>query len=864
MAVQFSAISNLWTDATWQTVDTTSYLKSEAATTNSTTSYVASQTFTPGAITVEGILLRVKGTTATPTGTFSVELYNSTGAASVATVTCNATDITNNNTNLEGGWVYFKFGSPVALLAATAYSIRVRSSVAGTVTVYRNATAGNWSRGLVTTTTGSLAASDDIIICGNVTAAATTTVNTVTFNYTGANAYNSVEVGAYGKLIGQNSASTNYKLTINSAGLFIVSNNGIVEFNTSLSRLPSDSTFVITMINATDGVNYIDVRNGGTFKAFGASKTRRCLLAADAAIAATTLTSDISTGWKSGDNIGIAGTNGITQQQQRTLSIDASGTTITIGSGLTYATLGTSPVQADVVNLTSNFKVLGTSISLRTYIKGVYNSIIECDQLEFQYCAPSVSVGAFYVFPQPYATGYYGTVTITNCTFWRQVNSFCITPNNAVVNGIFIDGVISYIEGSSGGHFNVEWVSTPPASLVNIYKNIVCIGGSTAMGSYNVNYLYAVIENNTFANCASYGIFIYGYGKPASNYSLINNCKIYSCTYGIYTAGANNSYTTALVNLTSITIYRCTVGIAFLSNTINFNIESCTLFSNTTSNIKLGNVDKVKFINTSIQGGTAVITPRGVQFENGYSRGSVIFERCSIGTVTPHTTADITADVYYINALFNTCTFGSSVLVENTHNLTGSSKIRFQRLNNISSNHRTYTSLGSIINDTTIFNTSSSSIRLTPVSQGSNSLSDRKLISTIFQTSVNNGSTATISIKVRKSVVGDGTAYNGSQPRLILKSNPSAGSTYNNDIVCATATNAANGAWETLSYTLPVAVTDNVGMEFYVDCDGTTGWVNVDTFVSNNNNSMTYFMNGEPVSDIATSSGGETSFIFLS
>ena len=70
-----------------------------------------------------------------------------------------------------------------------------------------------------------------------------------------------------------------------------------------------------------------------------------------------------------------------------------------------------------------------------------------------------------------------------------------------------------------------------------------------------------------------------------------------------------------------------------------------------------------------------------------------------------------------------------------------------------------------------------------------------------------------------------------SRPVLLismLKSNPSAGSAYNSDIVCATAS-AAAGTWETLSYTLPSAVTDNVGMEFYVDCDGTTGWINIDS-----------------------------------
>jgi hypothetical protein len=36
-----------------------------------------------------------------------------------------------------------------------------------------------------------------------------------------------------------------------------------------------------------------------------------------------------------------------------------------------------------------------------------------------------------------------------------------------------------------------------------------------------------------------------------------------------------------------------------------------------------------------------------------------------------------------------------------------------------------------------------------------------------------------------------------------------------------------NGQWETLSYTTPAVTNDGI-VEFYVDCDGTTGWINVD------------------------------------
>jgi hypothetical protein len=66
--------------------------------------------------------------------------------------------------------------------------------------------------------------------------------------------------------------------------------------------------------------------------------------------------------------------------------------------------------------------------------------------------------------------------------------------------------------------------------------------------------------------------------------------------------------------------------------------------------------------------------------------------------------------------------------------------------------------------------------------------------------------------------------YNGSQPRLILKANPAIGVA--NDTVIATAS-AAAGTWAQISGTTAAATDDGV-MEFTVDCDGTTGWINVD------------------------------------
>jgi hypothetical protein len=89
---------------------------------------------------------------------------------------------------------------------------------------------------------------------------------------------------------------------------------------------------------------------------------------------------------------------------------------------------------------------------------------------------------------------------------------------------------------------------------------------------------------------------------------------------------------------------------------------------------------------------------------------------------------------------------------------------------------------------------------------------------------VDDGGTITINAYVRKSATGDGAAYNGNQPRLIVRANPVAGIT--TDTVLDTMT-VGTGTWEQLTGTT-AAVDADGALEFYVDCDGTAGWINVD------------------------------------
>src|SRR4030066_1051128 len=96
MAVLISCATGNFTDAsTWALGNATSLLDSEAGNTALTTSYVDSSQFTPGAITIDGIAVKIASRAASPTGTISVELYNNTLSASVAgtEVVLNVSDI---------------------------------------------------------------------------------------------------------------------------------------------------------------------------------------------------------------------------------------------------------------------------------------------------------------------------------------------------------------------------------------------------------------------------------------------------------------------------------------------------------------------------------------------------------------------------------------------------------------------------------------------------------------------------------------------------------------------------------------------------------------------------------------------------
>lgn len=806
MAVLMSNSSGNFTSAgTWSVVDNTSYLNSESNTTSLTTAFVSSQNFTPGAITIDGIAVKVASRSATPSGTISIRLFNASLASAVAgtTVTINVSDI--NATS--GGWYFFKFAAPVLLLVATNYNVQASVSVNGQVALYRNATAANWSRCLRTTTTAAPAATDTLLINGEYTAAATNSSFTVTMNNTAGTVFGKIEISNLGKLAYGTAASTNYRLVVDSATELEVFAGGTLEIGTSGTPIPSTSTATLEFSITTNVDSGLNVNPAGTFTVYGATKTISTKLAADVSIGATSLTTSTSTSWLSGDSIAIASTTRTASQAERTtLTANAVGTTVSV-SALIAAHSGTLPTRADIINLTRNVKIFGTSSTLQAYLLFQSTAIVDVNYAEIYFMGSAtgnkrgINVNTTT-----------GSCNISNCAIYdfSVASSIGILTSSTANNFTLSNNVFHLINNSAIEIGSTTGTNYTVSGCINI-RNLNSNG-------YSFLDLGGTITNNTSTSSASVGM---RFSDLSFTGTISGNTAYSNNSFGFNIQDATGAGTAKYQSMSTLTAWNNNNNGIRLNNIFNIELASLAVFGNATANIQNGSYcAKLLFSSANIEAGFPVVSPIGYSLASDQS--DIIFQNCAFAGLTPHSTADVSIPSANIFATvqFRNCTLNSATKVLNTStNLIHGSKLQFSRFQGIAANHITYKRFGTIQPDTVIYNRASPSSRLIPNN------STKKLRSTIKKIAVPSGQTATISVFVRKSVIGDGTAYNGNQPRLVLRFNSAVGIT--SDVVLATATNAANGAFELLTGTTP-AITDDAVFEVEVDCDGTTGWVNVD------------------------------------
>lgn len=795
------ATGNFTTNTTWGLANANSFLDAYGASSTAlTTSYTYSNTFVPGAVTIDAIGVSISTRAASPTGTMKVQLYDNTASVEIAAVTINVSDIQSASRN---GWYVFKLASSVTLTAGNAYKIGALTSSSSQVNLYYSSTTTNWLRFLRETSDNTPAAGDILIVAGEVTGAGTSNSFTVTMNNTattqfGTNvaATTALAVCAFSTLNWGTSASTNYNLYL--AGHLELWAYGTMNIGTSSTAMPRTSTATLKIVSGASKAFAIYGYALSTFNAYGATITTKAKLAADKAVGSTSITTDVTTNWVANDVVIVSSTlqDGLTDR--KTVS-SSSGTTVNFSSGLSYAHLGNSTIWALALNVTRNVKIIGTSTTYPVYIS-IQAVAAVFRYVEFAFISQFIPDGSNY--------------DIQYCSFydWSTQNVAKINPSG--LPGTFNNNIAFDSSSNNNGLFFVATSTGGTTYDGNVFL--------TSARAATTTIVLISIANITFTNTYIAGGDS-GFSAGGAAYTF-TDCIISSCNNGI-SYGSSQTFADFTVTNTNFWVNQ-SYGLNLNGWINSATVKGCNFYGNSTS-INIANSSNINLILDTVKsnGTTTYASSYGLAF-NGYTNGNIYMNRCDFssasGILVAHSTNDIRIAAGTPKIYVNNCKLGASTPV----NLGGATtlngaEVKAERLGQTTNNHKTWKKYGIINLDTTIYNTASPSARLTPNS------ASFKLESGSFKAAVASGQALKPSVYVRSSVVGDGTAYNGNYPRLVLKRNDAIGITA--DTVLATATATASGAFEQLTATTSGA-TDNGAMEFIVDCDGTTGWVNVDDF----------------------------------
>lgn len=807
MATYISAADgNFTAAATWVTVETgTSAVQSTVTSSNATTtSYVYSSAFTGTNTNVcDGIMLyciRVN-----TTGTVAVTLSEDNGTTATREVTVNASDLP-----ATASWVFFKFGSTLTLDGGTDYKVGIKGSSAGNATFYRDGTANNWARYLrLTTAASSLAAADVFFIVGEYTAAATYTARTVTMDSTATTQYGTVYISPRGTLQYGTSASTNYNLTL--AGDCVIYDNGTLNIGTSGTPMPRTSTAVLEFVCASAAQYGLLVY--GTCNAYGQSRTSGkdiyyCRLSVDASASATSLTVDTDTGWLNGDQIALAPTaRTYSQYEDRTLNANATTSGLSVSSGLTNAHSGTSPTQGEIINLTRNVKIRANASAAAnaTYIRTFAASTVNLYWVELYYFGQN-AIGKYGIDVGATSSGAFNMLYCSLHDWFYYVNLSSSTYANVVIR------YNSWYKVGTSGSYAFRNATTSGSG--NVFSNNILIG-CVSSGSYCVYLTEArgTTDSNVISG-AYQSAFTFAFGVTSIG-SFANNVAHSNNSYGLYF----ETFVSGVID--NITVWRNNnygyYQVAAGADTIE--IKNSTFFGNTTANMTLLMAPFMIFNNVISYSEASYATSSGVMISIARG-GKAQFIDCQFSP------AGKTAHTYDVNVLNSStayvemvnCLLGASTEVTGQSNLSSLGYIASSKHDQTSGAYKTWRTYGTISRDTTFYKTAAPSERLTPTD------ATGKLPSGSRVAGVDNGGTLTVSVYIRKSASGDGAAYNGNQPRLMVKRNDAVGIT--TDTVLATYA-SGTGSWVQISGTT-AAVTDDGALEFYVDCDGTAGWINVD------------------------------------
>lgn len=649
-----------------------------------------------------------------------------------------------------------------------------------------------------------------------------------------------IDVQAGGTLLWPSSVAGSYSMTLKGT----LSVSGVFKIGDSAaSPIPSDRTAtVIFNYSAALAVQkyWIQVLSTGQFLCYGAPRTYyHCVLNATANALATSLTTDVETGWLNGDVIAISATTmsatPYNEVESKILNGDAVGTTINLTSALSYRHYGVDPLQADVILLTRNVNIRAYNASYPSYFTGSTSAYVDLSWVGVKNMSGSTAAGYGWIHAGTTAgcrlamagcalydwTGStYGALYINNGTRNVYITdtvlyNFLGNPNAAIA----IPGVLNYntlrriyvmrVTSSSGGSGFYYYSSTPQT-----------YGASQDYGDLHASGTYQYGFNLQFCSSTQQ------YGGPVSLTGF------YACsnrsTGGIFSFGTCREQITLDTVHIYLTMY--SDGLQLQGYGPLFLIKNARIHGSggANNNRSLGEsvpYGLVEFENSTFGGCSLATTSRmfALSTSGVPGMGVVRFRNCRWDSIDWFRTGGFTHSFVYTNAfdirieLDNCTTVLPSAVVSNLKQ--APYEFCVQRDGGVVGKHWTKKPTGVISLDATIYKTTPPSERLAPSNAGISGYLIR-LEGSPHYIGVNAGEQPTISVWVCKSAL-----YTGNQPRLRVRINSSLG--YDDDYTIDEMT-VPNGdtSWELLTGAVPCAAEDSGAWEAFIDCHGNAGYVN--------------------------------------
>ena len=404
---------------------------------------------------------------------------------------------------------------------------------------------------------------------------------------------------------------------------------------------------------------------------------------------------------------------------------------------------------------------------------------------------------SFTTFPASNRTTNYNGILGINSTGRLEFYNYLGNPASMIST--------SSVQLSSWTHFAI----TLSAKVIKFYINGVEVSpaANTIITSTQVTTVNSMLGSQLNSEAAMQ-FFI-------SNYRISNNLR-YNGNFSV------PSFPIVNADANTLLLYKNPYNNTFLTSSVNTNNLNVNILSGYNySRIYIKNASIGKFDTYSSL--SAQLIMDSTRFSNFSLENSVVTGGGLVNPILLNATRNLIEGSY----LFNNTNLGSINFIDLTKyqpSVTRTSGFGFTNHNKIAGNHFTYLPMGLKAADTSLYDTSTSDLiseRLTPTSR------TMKLCSGTKYVALNSGETTLVKVNILVS-----SLYTGNLPRLMLRRNAAAG-VYSDTILSVFNPNLGYDTFVQLVGVQTPAVIDNAVLEFYVDCDGTTGYVCVDTWTAN-------------------------------